>query len=1092
MVTCATCGRENPTDARFCNGCGAPLEVPAAQRREERKIVTVLFADLVGFTSRAERLDPEDVRALLAPYWQHLRDDLERFGGTVEKFIGDAVMALFGAPVAHEDDPERAVRAALAIRDWVRESGEDLQVRIAVNTGEALVLLGARPGEGEGMAAGDVVNTAARLQTAAPVNGVLVGEATYRATRHAIEYEAHEPVTAKGKSEPLAVWEAIEARARATIEALSSSSLVGRDGELDLLVGALQRARRDRQPQLVTVAGVPGIGKSRLVAELYAAVDAEDELIAWRRGRSLPYGEDVSLWALGEIVKAELGVFESDAAEETGAKLGRALAELLEDEGEREWIGRHLAPLVGLPAEELDASESPAAWRRWLELLAERRPLVLVFEDLQWGDDELLGFVEELVDWIAGVPLLVVCTARPELYERRPGWAGGKRNAFAISLGPLDDADTARVLAAALDQTLLPAETQAALLERAGGNPLYAEQYARMLAEGADPEALPETVQGIVAARLDLLAPEEKSLLQEAAVLGRAFWPGAVGADDERLRGLVRKEFVRRERRSSIAGETEYAFAHALVRDVAYGQIPRASRAEKHRRAAEWISSLPADRAVDRSALLAHHYAAALELAQAAGLDLSDLHEPARHAFADAGRRALSLSGHAAAARFLSQALELWPAGDAEHASLLLARSAARSGAGDFSGSVADAEAALELVAGDPEQEANAAITVAQAYWLAGRGVEGAGYADRALELVRGLPDSPVKAVVLVQRARLFMLFGDRSRAVELASEGLALIEALGVSQELEASALIVRGTARWDENRLPDLEKGVEVAKRGRFISTLHRGLNNLADAHYRRGDLDAAMATVERLRDVDRQYGYTSGLFWIDADDSINEFVLGRWERALELAESVIVADLSGERHVLTANCYLVRGYIRHARGVPGASEDLGRAAEYARQVGDLQFLAPALCAHARLIALEGDRAGARRVVEEVLEAYAQLQETERAWAAEVAWAFVLAGEPAEYRALLERNTDRPSLWVDAALAVTEGDFAVAADIYGAMGARTSEAEARVHAARALHDRGDRAGSQAQLARAVSFYREVGAARLIRDAEALLPASA
>src|SRR5947199_6682181 len=247
MVVCSACGRENPSDSRFCNSCGAPLASTPEARREERKIVTVLFADLVGFTSRAERLDPEDVRALLDPYWQRLRAELERFGGTVEKFIGDAVMALFGAPVAHEDDPERAVRAALAIRDWVRESGEDLQGRIAVNSGEALVLLGARPGEGEGMATGDVVNTAARLQSAAPVNGVLVGEATYRATRHAIEYREAEPVVAKGKTDALVVWEAVGPLSRATTETVSQAPLFGRREELDLLVGALQRVRRERR-----------------------------------------------------------------------------------------------------------------------------------------------------------------------------------------------------------------------------------------------------------------------------------------------------------------------------------------------------------------------------------------------------------------------------------------------------------------------------------------------------------------------------------------------------------------------------------------------------------------------------------------------------------------------------------------------------------------------------------------------------------------------------------------------------------------------------------------------------------------------------
>src|SRR3954466_10981536 len=285
MVTCATCGRENPPNARFCNSCGSALAATPESRREERKVVTVLFADLVGFTSRAEQMDPEDVRSLLAPYWQHLRDELERYGGTVEKFIGDAVMALFGAPVAHEDDPERAVRAALAIRDWVREE-DDLQVRIAVNTGEALVLLGARPAEGEGMAAGDVVNTAARLQTAAPVNGVLVGETTYRATRDVVEYAEHEPVVAKGKSEPIPVWEAVQVRSRLGMDVERPNlPLVGRTRELGVIVDAFERAKSEREPQLVTLVGVPGIGKSRLVGAFFSRLEGQPDLVWWRQGR---------------------------------------------------------------------------------------------------------------------------------------------------------------------------------------------------------------------------------------------------------------------------------------------------------------------------------------------------------------------------------------------------------------------------------------------------------------------------------------------------------------------------------------------------------------------------------------------------------------------------------------------------------------------------------------------------------------------------------------------------------------------------------------------------------------------------------------
>jgi class 3 adenylate cyclase len=343
--------------------------------RQERKVVTVLFADLVGFTARSEQLDPEDVAAVLRPYHERLRAELERFGGTVEKFIGDAVMALFGAPVAHEDDPERAVRAALAIRDWARDE-DDVQVRIAVNTGEALINLDARPESGEGMAAGDVVNTTARLQSAAPANGVLVGESTFRATNHVIDYAAASAVEAKGKAETVPVWEALEATARAGAESVSTRApLVGRARELDQLTDTLARAREERSPQLVTLVGVPGIGKSRLVFELRQLADADPEIVFWRHGRSLPYGEGVTFWALSEMVKAQAGILETDSAEAATAKLETAVADVIE-ESERQWVEAKLRPLVGLGAEsELGAdrrSESFAAWRRFFESLAER------------------------------------------------------------------------------------------------------------------------------------------------------------------------------------------------------------------------------------------------------------------------------------------------------------------------------------------------------------------------------------------------------------------------------------------------------------------------------------------------------------------------------------------------------------------------------------------------------------------------------------------------------------------------------------------------------------------------------------------------
>src|SRR5438445_3860108 len=391
MTTCPNCGHENEAGATFCSQCDARLAERRPAGATERKVLTVLFADLVGFTSRSERLDPEDVEAVLAPYHERLRYELERWGGTVEKFIGDAVMALFGAPVTREDDPERAVRAALAIRDWIAEEGE-LQVRIAVNTGEALVNLAARSEAGEGMAAGDVVNTAARLQSAAPVNGILVGETTYRATAETIDYSELPDVEADGQEAPIPVWEVVQARARFGVDLApeARTPLVGREREVEQLVGALERARRQRSTELVTVAGVPGIGKSRLVGELFQSVERGGELMYWRQGRSLPYGQGVSYWALAEMVKAQAGILETDGDAEVEAKLSRTLEQLLDEDVD--WVLSHLHPLVGHAGDGASGSqeEAFAAWRRFFEALAEQRTIVLVFEDIQWADDGLL------------------------------------------------------------------------------------------------------------------------------------------------------------------------------------------------------------------------------------------------------------------------------------------------------------------------------------------------------------------------------------------------------------------------------------------------------------------------------------------------------------------------------------------------------------------------------------------------------------------------------------------------------------------------------------------------------------------------------
>ena len=507
--------------------------------------MSVVFADLAGFTRRSEQLDVEDVEGFLAPYLAVLRSEVERTGGRVVKFTGDGVMAMFGAATAHEDDPERAVRAALGICERVSEAGDaDLRVRVGVTSGEALV---SHDPAGGMDAVGDVVNTAARLESAAPLGGVLVDGWTYRATERAIRYETADAVLAKGKAQPVEAWVALAARSIVPEQMrMAGLPLVGRDREADLLRDVLSRSCREPSAQLVSIIGEPGIGKSRLVQELLGYVEELPELITWRRGRSLSYGEGVAFWALGEMVKAQAGVLESDDASLAEEKLTEAVAAIVLDERDRDWVLRHLRPLVGLEAVAPTVGdggrvEAFAAWRRFFEALAEDGPTVLVFEDIHWADDALLDFIDLLADRAGAVPLLIVCTARPELLERREHWAGGKTNASTLSLTPLSDEDTARLVEALLDQGLLPAEVQQVLLRRSEGNPLYAQEYVHMLQDrgllvereggwrlAGEVEGLPESIHGIIAARLDTLPSAEKAFVQDASVIGRTAWVGAV------------------------------------------------------------------------------------------------------------------------------------------------------------------------------------------------------------------------------------------------------------------------------------------------------------------------------------------------------------------------------------------------------------------------------------------------------------------------------------------------------------------------------------------------------------------------------------
>src|SRR5262249_28725124 len=448
--------------------------------------------------------------AAIRPQLARIRDALERHGGTIEKYIGDAVVAVFGAPVVHEDDPERAVRAALAIRESLGDA-----VRVAVNTGEAVVSVGARAERCDEIVLGDVVNTAYRIEEATPNGRIFVGEATYRATNAAIEYGERGLIEAKGKPQPVPVWEVIRARSpvRAPQERPPLARLVGREDELALLHNTLARAKRHEAVQLVTVIGGPGIGKSRLAWEFLRAVEESSDPDSWRRGRCLPYGEGLAYWAVGEIIRAEAEIDESDDSAAAGEKLGASVRAHVRDAGEADWVEAHLRPLVGLedgePGDRSD--ESFSAWRRYFEALSERAPLVLLFEDLHWADDALLDFIEHVADWSRDASLVLLCTARPELKEPRPSW-GGYANALTMTLPPLTRDETTELVSLLLSESRVPDELGETLLARADGNPLYAEEFVRMVVErgllvrdGAGWELresdlpLPESVQGIIA-----------------------------------------------------------------------------------------------------------------------------------------------------------------------------------------------------------------------------------------------------------------------------------------------------------------------------------------------------------------------------------------------------------------------------------------------------------------------------------------------------------------------------------------------------------------------------------------------------------------
>jgi predicted ATPase/class 3 adenylate cyclase len=961
----------NPEIARFCLACGALIGQEPGRPAEERKTVTVLFCDLVGFTAASDHADPEDVRARIRPYHARLRREVEGFGGTVEKFIGDAVMAVFGAPMAHEDDPERAVRAGLRILEAIADLNEkdadlSLAVRVGVESGEAVVALGARPERGEGLVAGDVVNTASRLQGVAPVGGVVVGPGTYAATRQVFDYQVMGPVLLKGKAEPVTLFQALAPRARFGTDVTRSlaTPMVGRQIDLGIITGAFQKAVQELTVQLVVVAGEPGVGKSRLVTELRSFVDTWPELVRWRQGRCLPYGEGITFWALGEIVKAEAGILETDPPEVAAAKIDAVIPD---DAPDAPWLRARLRPLAGLPAPEAGLAENFAAWRAFVELLAERRPTVLVFEDLHWADDALLEFLEHLADYSEGVPLLQVAATRPELYERAAGWAASARNAARVNIRALTAAETGRLISNLLGSVVLPAEVQQAILDRAGGNPLYVEEFVRLLKDqevlrrtgagwsiNTDAEIpVPPGVHGLIAARLDTLSPARKRLLQDAAVIGKVFWAGAVAEmgdqDQDQVQAvmheLARKELVRPARRSSMAGQVEYSFAHALIREVCYAQIPRAERAQRHRRAAAWIERMAGERAADHAEILAAHYSTAVELARAARDPLAgELAASEARYLMLAGDRAMGIDTEAAE-RHYAKALVITGPDHPSHAELLARHGEALRLRARFREAAAAFEQAIaEFQANDDVPDAAMATS---RYSMLLHRLGDRRYpdvADTALGILEPLGPSAELAETLADRAAASFLSGQHPEAAAFAERAIELAAKLGLPAP--ARALGFYGCARFALGQaagLEDMRRALEAATAqglGREAAVLYL---NLAASLVRAEGPRATWELAQRGAAFAQRHGITE---WVPLLEGIAVEALadlGLIEQARTIMATalshVAAEDWMGQVDLRSAEARVLarRGELSQT----GLMDWIQQAVAKARDLGEPQYL-------------------------------------------------------------------------------------------------------------------------------------------------------
>lgn len=1140
-LTCTNCDADlNPGD-KFCASCGTPTDAaprlgahaaehetvpPAAvtddaAATEARKVISVLFADLVGFTEATEQSDPEDVRARLTAYHTRFREDIERHGGRIEKLLGDGVFAVFGAPHAHEDDPERAVRSALRAQQSVDELNEQrpelaLSVRIAVTTGEAIVQLDTTNVDREGIV-GDVVNTASRLQGVAPAGGVVVDERTFSATKAVIDYEGLDPVNVKGKASPIPLWLATAAKARlgVALEDRMTTSFIGRAHELSLLVDAFDRTVTERRAQVATISGEPGVGKSRLVAEFRRVLDDRPDVVLWRQGRCLPYGEGIGYNALSEVVKAQAGILQAESPASARDKLHDAVANAVGDD-DAQWVGRALEALVGLEEDEepLQPEEAAAGWRRFIGALTDSGPLVLVIEDLHWADEGLLGFLNELPSWAFDLPIFLVCTARPEIYSERPEWASTSRNAIDVGLSPLSEPDIAGLLDEMVDTSGLSDEEHSELVARCGGNPLYAIEYASLVREGGGQLAPPDSVHALIAARLDLLDSDTRLFLQAASVVGRVFWTQALmymlssdaDAADSAIRELRSRELVWPVRMSSMSEQTEYMFRHVLVRDVAYGQIPRADRARLHENVGRWMEARSVENLAETAAQLAHHYGTANVLRRQLGEERQDLAEQAFRFTLLAAEQAANLDGQAAL-QLYQQAADAAPDKRSRAETLVALASIQHDAAGTIEESAANATEAAALFEelGDAANQALAIAQRSRNHWLSNDGASANADRNRALELVEGQPPSPAVARVLRQVATGWAIDGsDPERATALAMQALEMTRQTGSPADL-AMALRVAGDAV--------SIKDVEWARR------LHSEALDIAvdndltrEEIYIRNNMhahliwtDGALATLDLIEGgvkLARQRGIENADMFLSTSRIENLLWLGRWREALGEFEGLL--DMAQTRSAMVADMLRTfRSLIELMMGdTDRAPKTLIETQCRALEVKDMQAVIPTTSYAIAAKHLTGDRDGAKELAEQLFNYEGTVA---AAFLAASCWlsaeplidlgfahplkAALASAESAQHRvsaALAEVGMGLVALRTGDAT----GGLARIAPGRAALGAadfRVPEHAARIWEAEALWATGDEAGAQAALAAAQEFFDEIGAGMYLKQIEAL-----